>query len=149
MLYAMLEFTGSCSQPCEPWRGAPTPESWSSRTCRHQLAVLARPTRRRSPVPRSLTAWTRLQAEPTDLDLLLRGLSELGPESLLLSQRSPGVYYDHVGVSAMRGPSTTLNSARLPPRHGVAVVALPDDWPDDDIDFRLRPELALQSDGIL
>jgi D-alanine transfer protein len=38
-------------------------------------------------------------AEFTDLDLLLRGLSELGAQPLVISQPIPGIYYDYVGVS--------------------------------------------------
>src|SRR5215471_15549120 len=39
-------------------------------------------------------------AEFTDLDILLRGLSELGADPLLLSQPMPGKYYDRIGISA-------------------------------------------------
>jgi D-alanine transfer protein len=38
-------------------------------------------------------------AEFTDLDLLLRGLSELGAQPLVISQPIPGIYYDYTGIS--------------------------------------------------
>ena len=41
MLYAMLEFTGSCSQPCEPWRWRAHARILVLENLRHQLAVLA------------------------------------------------------------------------------------------------------------
>ena len=84
-------------------------------------------------------------AEFTDLDLLLRGLSEMGAETLLLSQPLPGAYYDYVGVSATARRQYYARLRDLAAAYDVAVVDFADH--DDDRYFVTDPNSHLSRKG--
>ncbi len=84
-------------------------------------------------------------AEFTDLDLLLRGLSEMGAETLLLSQPLPGAYYDYVGVSATARGQYYARLRDLAAAYDVAVVDFADH--DDDRYFVTDPNSHLSRKG--
>jgi D-alanine transfer protein len=61
-------------------------------------------------------------AEFTDLDLLLRGLTELGAQPLVISQPIPGIYYDYVGISGQARLQYYGRLRALGAQYGVPVV---------------------------
>jgi D-alanine transfer protein len=61
-------------------------------------------------------------AEFTDLDLLLRGLSELDAQPLVISQPIPGIYYDYTGVSGQARMQYYTRLRALGAQYGVPVV---------------------------
>jgi D-alanine transfer protein len=61
-------------------------------------------------------------AEFTDLDLLLRGLSELGAQPLVISQPIPGSYYDYIGISQQARMQYYDRLRALCTQYGVPVV---------------------------
>jgi len=63
-------------------------------------------------------------AEFTDLDLLLRGLSELGAQPLVISQPIPGIYYDYTGISGQARMQYYTRLRGLGVQYGVPVVDL-------------------------
>jgi D-alanine transfer protein len=84
-------------------------------------------------------------AEFTDLDILLRGLSELGAEPLLLSQPMPGNYYDRIGISANARSEYYARLRQVASKYGVPVVDFADH--DSDIYFVTDPNSHLSSEG--
>jgi len=84
-------------------------------------------------------------AEFTDLDLLLRGLTELGADTLLLSQPLPGAYYDYVGVSAAAREQYYARLREIAGAYDVPVV----DFADHDSDryFVTDPNSHLSRKG--
>ncbi len=84
-------------------------------------------------------------AEFTDLALLLRGLSEMGAETLLLSQPLPGAYYDYVGVSAAARGQYYARLREVAATYEVPVV----DFADHDSDryFVTDPNSHLSRKG--
>jgi D-alanyl-lipoteichoic acid biosynthesis protein DltD len=84
-------------------------------------------------------------AEFTDLDLLLRGLSEMGAETLLLSQPLPGAYYDYVGVSARARGQYYARLRDVAAAYDVPVVDFADH--DDDRYFVTDPNSHLSRKG--
>jgi D-alanine transfer protein len=84
-------------------------------------------------------------AEFTDLDLLLRGLSELGAEPLLISQPIPGKYYDYIGISAEARSHYYARLRDVAATHGVPVVDFADH--DNDIYFVTDPNSHLSRKG--
>jgi D-alanine transfer protein len=69
-------------------------------------------------------------AEFTDLDLLLRGLSELSARPLVISQPLPGTYYDYVGVSQQARMQFYGRLRALCAEYGVPLV----DFENHDLD---------------
>jgi len=84
-------------------------------------------------------------AEFTDLDILLRGLSELGADPLLLSQPVAGKYYDTIGISADARSEYYARLREVGARHNVPVVDFEDH--DNDIYFVDDPNSHLSSEG--
>ncbi len=86
---------------------------------------------------RDFLASLAQSTEWTDLELLLRGLSELGAQPLLLSTPLHGAYYDAIGVSleARRAYYTRLRD--LASRYGV----LARDYEDHDADRYFTEDL--------
>jgi D-alanine transfer protein len=84
-------------------------------------------------------------AEFTDLDVLLRGLSELGAQPLVISQPIPGVYYDYVGVSQQARMQYYSRLRALCSQYGVPVVDFEDH--DDDQYFVTDPNSHLSRLG--
>jgi D-alanine transfer protein len=84
-------------------------------------------------------------AEFTDLGLLLRGLSELGAETLVLSQPLPGTYYDYIGVSAAARAEYYARLREVGATYGVAVVDFADH--DSDVYFVTDPNSHLSRKG--
>ncbi len=84
-------------------------------------------------------------AEFTDLDLLLRGLSELGAETLVLSQPLPGAYYDYVGVSAAARAQYYARLRGIAAAYDVPVVDFADH--DGDKYFVTDPNSHLSRKG--
>jgi D-alanine transfer protein len=87
----------------------------------------------------------RHTAEWTDLDILLRGLSELGAETLLVSPPIPGRYYDTIGVSAAARSEYYARLRDLAATYDVAVVDFEDH--DNDIYFVTDPNSHLSRKG--
>jgi D-alanine transfer protein len=69
-------------------------------------------------------------AEFTDLDLLLRGLSELNAQPLVISQPIPGIYYNYIGISGQARMQYYTRLRALGAQYGVPVV----DFEDHDTD---------------
>ncbi|TME38019.1 MAG: hypothetical protein E6I75_07860 [Chloroflexi bacterium] len=65
-------------------------------------------------------------AEFTDLQLLLRGLSELGADPLLISQPIPGKYYDTIGISAAARSEYYTRLREIAATYNVPVVDFAD-----------------------
>jgi len=84
-------------------------------------------------------------AEFHDLNLLLRGLSEMGAETLLLSQPLPGAYYDYVGVSAAARAEYYARLREVAATYDVPVVDFADH--DDDRYFVTDPNSHLSRKG--
>jgi D-alanine transfer protein len=84
-------------------------------------------------------------AEWTDLGVLLRGLSELGVEPLVLSQPIPGKYQDYVGVSAAARAAYYARLREVATTYNVPVVDFADH--DDDIYFVTDPNSHLSRKG--
>jgi D-alanine transfer protein len=84
-------------------------------------------------------------AEYTDLDILLRGLSELGAQPLLLSQPIPGKYYDTIGISADARAGYYDRLREIAGRYNVPVVDFEDH--DNDIYFVTDPNSHLSREG--
>jgi D-alanine transfer protein len=84
-------------------------------------------------------------AEWTDLDLLLRGLSEMGAEPLLLSQPMPGTYYDYIGISAAARSEYYARLREVAAKYGVPVVDFADH--DGDVYFVTDPNSHLSRKG--
>jgi D-alanine transfer protein len=61
-------------------------------------------------------------AEFTDLDLLLKGLQELGAQPLILSQPIPGKYYDFIGISPQARMEYYNRLRALASGYGVPVL---------------------------
>lgn len=61
-------------------------------------------------------------AEFTDLDLLLRGLSELDAQPLIISQPIPGTYYDYMGISGQARMQYYTRLRALGAQYGAPVV---------------------------
>lgn len=94
-------------------------------------------------------AWflDNLKATPewADLDLLLRGLSELGAEPLLLSQPIPGTYYDYIGISAAARAVYYARLREIAAMYDVPVVDFADH--DGDLYFVTDPNSHLSRKG--
>jgi D-alanine transfer protein len=84
-------------------------------------------------------------AEFTDLDILLRGLNELGAQPLLLSQPMPGKYYDTVGISAAARSEYYARVRQVARAHDVPIVDFEDH--DHDIYFVTDPNSHLSREG--
>ena len=84
-------------------------------------------------------------AEFTDLDILLRGLRELGAEPLLLSQPIAGKYYDRIGISAAARSEYYAHLRQVASLHDVPVVDFEDH--DNDIYFVTDPNSHLSREG--
>jgi D-alanine transfer protein len=84
-------------------------------------------------------------AEWTDLGILLRGLSELGAEPLLMSQPIPGRYYDTIGISASARSQYYARLRELAATYNVPVVDFEDH--DNDIYFVTDPNSHLSRKG--
>jgi D-alanine transfer protein len=84
-------------------------------------------------------------AEFTDLDILLRGLSELGADTLLLSQPIPGKYYDRIGISADARSEYYARLRQVAGKYDVPVVDFEDH--DSDIYFVTDPNSHLSREG--
>jgi D-alanine transfer protein len=84
-------------------------------------------------------------AEFTDLDILLRGLSEMGADTLLLSQPIPGKYYDRIGISAAARSEYYARLRQVAGKYNVAVVDFEDH--DNDIFFVTDPNSHLSREG--
>ena len=84
-------------------------------------------------------------AEFTDLDLLLRGLSEIGAQPLVISQPIPGIYYGYVGVSQQARMQYYTRLRALCAQYGVPVVDFEDH--DDDQYFVTDPNSHLSRLG--
>ncbi len=84
-------------------------------------------------------------AEFTDLDILLRGLSELGAQPLVLSQPLPGAYYDYVGVSVVARAQYYARLREVAAAYDVPVVDFADH--DDDKYFVTDPNSHLSRKG--
>lgn len=84
-------------------------------------------------------------AEFTDLDILLRGLSELGADPLLLSQPMPGKYYDRIGISANARAEYYARLRQVAGKYDVPVVDFEDH--DSDIYFVTDPNSHLSPEG--
>jgi D-alanine transfer protein len=84
-------------------------------------------------------------AEFTDLDILLRGLRELGAEPLLLSQPIAGKYYDRIGISAGARSEYYARLREVASLHDVPLVDFEDH--DNDIYFVTDPNSHLSREG--
>jgi len=84
-------------------------------------------------------------AEFADLDILLRGLSELGARPLVLSQPLPGAYYDYVGVSVVARAQYYARLREVAAAYDVPVVDFADH--DDDKYFVTDPNSHLSRKG--
>jgi D-alanine transfer protein len=84
-------------------------------------------------------------AEFVDLDILLRGLSELGADALVLSQPLPGAYYDYVGVSAAARAQYYARLRDVAAAYDVPVVDFADH--DGDKYFVTDPNSHLSRKG--
>jgi D-alanine transfer protein len=84
-------------------------------------------------------------AEFTDLDILLRGLKELGAEPLLLSQPIPGKYYDRIGISEAAQSEYHVRLRQVASPYAVPVVDFEDH--DNDIYFVTDPNSHLSREG--
>jgi D-alanine transfer protein len=84
-------------------------------------------------------------AEWTDLDLLLRGLSEMGAEPILLSQPIPGRYYDYIGISGAARSEYYARLRAVAATYGVPVVDFADH--DGDVYFVTDPNSHLSRKG--
>jgi D-alanine transfer protein len=84
-------------------------------------------------------------AEFTDLDILLRGLTELGAEPLLLSQPIPGKYYDTIGISAAARSEYYARLRQIAGTYDIPVVDFEDH--DSDIYFVTDPNSHLSREG--
>ncbi|MBV9327761.1 MAG: D-alanyl-lipoteichoic acid biosynthesis protein DltD [Chloroflexi bacterium] len=84
-------------------------------------------------------------AEFTDLDILLRGLNELGMQPLLLSQPIPGKYYDTIGISAAARSEYYARLRQVASINDVPVVDFEDH--DNDIYFVTDPNSHLSREG--
>ncbi|MBV9899444.1 MAG: D-alanyl-lipoteichoic acid biosynthesis protein DltD [Chloroflexi bacterium] len=84
-------------------------------------------------------------AEFTDLDLLLRGLRELGAQPLVLSQPMPGKYFDYVGVSPRARADYYSRLSTIGSQYGVPVVTFADH--DEDTYFVTDPNSHLSREG--
>lgn len=84
-------------------------------------------------------------AEFTDLRILLRGLSELGAEPLLISQPIPGTYYDTMGISAAARSEYYARLREIAASYDVPLVDFADH--DDDIYFVADPNSHLSRKG--
>jgi D-alanine transfer protein len=84
-------------------------------------------------------------AEFTDLDILLRGLSDIGAQPLVLSQPLPGAYYDYIGISAAARAEYYARLRQVAGAHDVPVV----DFADHDSDhyFVTDPNSHLSRKG--
>ncbi len=87
----------------------------------------------------------RHTAEFTDLELLLRGLSELGADPLLISQPIPGKYYDTIGVSATARSEYYARLREIAATYNVPVVDFADH--DGDLYFVTDPNSHLSRKG--
>jgi D-alanine transfer protein len=84
-------------------------------------------------------------AEWTDLDLLLRGLTELGAQPLVLSQPIPGEYYNYIGISQQARTEYYTRLRGVASRYAVPVVDFADR--DNDIYFVTDPNSHLSRKG--
>jgi D-alanine transfer protein len=84
-------------------------------------------------------------AEFTDLDILLRGLSELGAQPLVLSQPLPGAYFDYVGVSVAARAQYYARLRETAAAYDVPVVDFADH--DGDKYFVTDPNSHLSRKG--
>jgi D-alanine transfer protein len=84
-------------------------------------------------------------AEYTDLDILLRGLNDLGMQPLLLSQPIPGKYYDTIGISAAARAEYYTRLRQVASANNVPIVDFEDH--DNDIYFVTDPNSHLSSEG--
>jgi len=84
-------------------------------------------------------------AEFTDLEILLRGLKELGAEPLLLSQPIPGKYYDAIGISASARSEYYARLRQVASLYDAPVVDFEDH--DNDIYFVTDPNSHLSREG--
>jgi D-alanine transfer protein len=84
-------------------------------------------------------------AEFTDLDILLSGLSDLGAEPLLLSAPIPGKYYDTIGISAEARQLYYARLRELATEHSVPLVDFEDH--DNDLHFVTDPNSHLSRKG--
>ncbi len=84
-------------------------------------------------------------AEYTDLDILLRGLNDLGMQPLLLSQPIPGKYYDTIGISAAARSEYYARLRQVASANDVPVVDFEDH--DNDIYFVTDPNSHLSREG--
>jgi D-alanine transfer protein len=84
-------------------------------------------------------------AEFTDLDILLRGLNEMGAQPLLLSQPIPGKYYDKIGISAAARTEYYTRLRQVAGANDVPVVDFEDH--DSDIYFVTDPNSHLSREG--
>jgi D-alanine transfer protein len=84
-------------------------------------------------------------AEWTDLDLLLKGLTELGAQPLVLSQPIPGEYYDYIGISQPARMEYYARLRAVAARYAVPVVDFADH--DDDVYFVTDPNSHLSRKG--
>jgi D-alanine transfer protein len=84
-------------------------------------------------------------AEFTDLDVLLRGLSELGARPLVISQPIPGAYYDYVGISGQARMQYYTRLRALGAEYGVPVVDFENH--DNDVYFVTDPNSHLSRLG--
>jgi D-alanine transfer protein len=87
----------------------------------------------------------RHNAEFTDLDILLSGLSDLGAQPLLISAPIPGKYYDTIGISAEARQLYYARLRELATAHSVPLV----DFQDHDYDthFVTDPNSHLSRKG--
>ena len=84
-------------------------------------------------------------AEFTDLDLLLRGLSEVGAQPLIISQPIPGIYYDYLGISQQARMQYYSRLRALCGQYGFPVVDFENH--DDDMYFVSDPNSHLSRLG--
>jgi D-alanine transfer protein len=84
-------------------------------------------------------------AEFTDLAILLRGLSELGAQTLVLSQPLPGTYYNYIGVSAAARAEYYARLREVAAIYDVPVVDFADH--DGDVYFVTDPNSHLSRKG--
>jgi len=83
--------------------------------------------------------------EWTDLELLLRGMRQLGAEPLILSMPIKGVYYEYLGISAQARKVFYRRLATLAGSYGVPLLSF-SDW-DQDRYFLIDPGAHLSSKG--
>jgi poly-D-alanine transfer protein DltD len=84
-------------------------------------------------------------AEFTDLSILLRGLAEMGADTLLITQPIPGKYYDYVGVSAGARGEFYARLRDIAATYNVPLVDFADH--DGDIYFVTDPNSHLSRKG--